>query len=162
MATAASLDLRNVAAHLAYASGDGIELAAANVIRDTAEQIRAKAQTMAPVKTGALKQSINVKYESGMKAIIGPEVPYGVYQEFGTGTRGEFPTGMYQIRPKSPDGRLVFKVNGKWIATKVVNHPGIRPHPYMRPAVTATLGPEMAQQMADAGALVIAHGKIAS
>lgn len=162
MTTAASVDLRNLAANLAYASGTGVELAAANVIRSNAEQIRAKAQTMAPVKTGALRQSITIRYEGGLKAVIGPEVPYGVYQEFGTGTRGEFPTGMYQIRPKSPDRRLVFKVNGKWVAAKVVNHPGIRPHPYMRPAVTATLGPEMTQEMADAGALVITRGKITS
>lgn len=162
MATAVSVDLRNIAANLAYASGTGVELTAANVIRNTAEQIRAKAQALAPVKTGTLRESITIRYDGGLKATVGPEVPYGVYQEFGTGTRGEFPTGMYQIRPKRPDGRLVFKVNGKWVSAKVVNHPGIPPHPYMRPAVTATLGQELAQEMANAGALIVTQGKIAS
>ena len=34
-------------------------------------------------------------------------------------------------RPSNPIGRLVFRVNGKLVFAKKVNHPGNRPNPYL-------------------------------
>lgn len=34
-------------------------------------------------------------------------------------------------RPENPHGRLVFRVNGRLVFAKKVNHPGNRPNPYL-------------------------------
>ncbi len=96
--TAASADLRSLAADLEQASGMGIDRAAAEVVRAAASGIQGQAQQFAPVRTGALRSSIQVTMTGPTSATIGPTVPYGPYQEFGTGTRGEFPGPMYVIR----------------------------------------------------------------
>ncbi len=153
---AGSADIRALAQRLSNASNTGIEKAAADVVRVYAEKVKTLAQTKAPVKNGTLKYSIVVTYVNALKAEIGPSVFYGKYQEFGTGTRGEFPTGMYQIKPKS--GKyLTFKVNGQWVRTKVVNHPGIPARPFMRPALQEALG-DFSEELAKAGALQITKG----
>lgn len=153
--TAASADLTKLSRNLADAQGIAIQNAADEVLHVYAEKVKTIAQSLAPVKTGALQQSIEVGYEPN-KATIGPHVTYGVYQEFGTGERGEFPTGPYTIKPKS--GKyLVFRVNGKVVRAKMVRHPGIKAHPYMRPALEQALG-EMADDLAQRGALLILRG----
>ena len=117
---------------------------------DTAEQIATRMRELAPVKTGALRNSIRIISQPG-KVQIGPfGIPYAAYQEFGTGTRGEFKGHMYEIRPKKAEN-LVFRVNGRWVSTKLVRHPGIPAHPYARPAareVLGNFGPELAQTAA--------------
>jgi HK97 gp10 family phage protein len=153
---AASADLYKLAERLSFASHEGINQAASEVVRTYAERIKTTAQSLAPIKTGALQHSIAIGYEGELKATIGPHVTYGVYQEFGTGTRGEFPTGPYQIKPKK--GKyLTFKINGQWVRVKMVNHPGIPAHPYMRPAVQQVLS-DFADELAQAGALQITKG----
>lgn len=159
MSSAASADLTPIAEALGYSARVGGAKAANLVIRGYAERIRSEAQTMVPVKTGELRDSIEIRYPNIAKAVIGPTKDYGVYQEFGTATRGEFGGAPYIIKPKSPSGVLRFKVNGQWVTAKKVVHPGIPPHPYMRPALQQGLGNELAQDLAQRGALMSVQGK---
>lgn len=153
---ASSVDLRALAQRLDEASRIGIERASVEVVRVYAEKIKNEAQSLAPVKSGRLKYSISIRYVDEKKAIIGPSVFYGAYQEYGTGTRGEFSGSSYTITPKT-GSYLTFQVNGKWVRTKMVRHPGIPASPYMRPAVQNSLG-EFAQELARTGALQITKG----
>lgn len=154
--TAASADLTQLANNLARASGMGIETAAHEVLNRKAEEIRVVAVALAPRRTGRLAASITITWPNKLTAVIGPQAPYGAYQEFGTGSRGEFGGQPYEIRPKK-SSYLVFTVGGKKIFAKKVMHPGIPPHPYMRPAVENALG-DMASEMARTGALLITRG----
>lgn len=119
-------------------------------LQDVGQQIAERMRQLAPVKTGALRNSIRVITQPG-KVTVGPfGIPYAAYQEFGTGTRGEFQGKMYEIRPKRAEN-LVFQINGRWVSTKLVRHPGIPAHPYARPAareVLGNLGAELAQTAA--------------
>lgn len=154
--TAASADLRQLAADLSSASKVGMFRAAADVVRTTATAVQAEARSKAPMRTGKLRNSIQVTYTSPLSASVGPTVPYGPYQEFGTATRGEFPGPMYEIRPVRAS-KLAFKIDGKWVFTKLVKHPGIPPRPYMRPAIQTVLG-KMAPELARTGALLVTKG----
>lgn len=158
-ANAADVDLATLAADLAAASQTGMQVAAERIIKGAAESVQQEAQSLAPLKTGALRDSITIRYVSALKAVVGPSVEYGVYQEFGTGKRGEFPGHMYTIKPKTKK-ILSFTVGGKRVFAKVVNHPGIKPHPFMRPALTRSLGKELAASLADAGLLQITRGAV--
>lgn len=153
--TAASIDLRELAVDLTKA-GDSMEKVAADLIVQVAQQVQQYAQAEAPRKTGQLAMSIRVSWVDRLTADIGPTVPYGVYQEFGTGTRSEFGGEMYEIRPKNKPF-LIFKVNGKTVAAKVVHHPGVPPRPYMRPAAVQAVQP-FAGRLAEKGQLMIVKG----
>jgi phage gpG-like protein len=154
--SAASADLRALAADLANASGQGIQQAAAEVIRSTAVSVQGLAQQYAPVRTGALRDSITISFTSATAADIGPHVPYGPFQEFGTGSRGEFPGSPYLIRPKNAKA-LSFMIDGKRVVTTQVMHPGVRAKAYMRRAIVSALGP-MGDALAEKGALLITRG----
>lgn len=147
--TAATADLTKLSLRLSQ-SKTRVEKTAADLIHGAATEVQALAQSNAPYKTGRLRQSIQVRFETPTKAVIGPSVPYGAYQEFGTGTRGEFKGSEYVIKPKN--GKMLhFKANGKWVSAKIVHHPGIPAHPYMRPAVQKVidqLGPDLAKSVA--------------
>lgn len=155
--TAASADLRELAADLAFASKQGIDKAAVTVIHDIAQRVQQAAIAAAPRKTGKLAASIHITWVDKLKAEIKPTEIYGVFQEFGTATKGEFPSGMYEIRPKSPGGVLVFQVGGKTVFARVVHHPGVKAQPFMRPALVQALEP-FAEQMAAKGQLLITKG----
>jgi len=154
--TAASADLTALAQDLASASGLGIERAAAEVIRDAAHGIQSLAMQYAPVKTGALRASIQASFDGALRVTIGPTVAYGPYQEFGTATRGEFPGPAYTIKPRNA-AALSFISHGKRVVTMKVTHPGVPAKRYMRRAVEVEFGP-VAQRLADAGALIITKG----
>lgn len=157
MADAATADLMSLAADLANASDIGMARAAAQIIQQTAQTVQHEAQALAPIKSGRLRSSISIRYPNPLEAVIGPQVEYGKYQEFGTGERGEFPGKAYTIKPKSPGGLLVFKVGGKTVYARVVHHRGIPPHPFMRPALEKALG-DLAGDLAEKGALLITKG----
>jgi len=157
MANAATADLVSLAADLSAASGDSLMISAEKIIKDAAQKIQATAQANAPFKSGKLRASIRIRYVGPLTAIIGPSVDYGVYQEFGTGTRGEFPTGVYEIRPRNAKV-LSWTSNGKRRFAKVVHHPGIKPHPFMRPAFEQVLGDDVVSALADAGLAAITRG----
>jgi HK97 gp10 family phage protein len=156
--SAAAADLTRLAADLSAASGQTMMESAQQIIQQAAQQVQAEAQTRAPVKSGRLRDSISIKYPGPFQAVIGPNVNYAVYQEFGTGTRGEFPTAMYEIKPKKPGGVLAFTVNGTKVFTRKVRHPGIKARPFMRPAFQAALGKELVDQMLAAGTAAIVKG----
>lgn len=46
--------------------------------------IQARAQSMAPVKTGTLRRSITTQFPTDLSAVVGPSVHYGIFLEFGT------------------------------------------------------------------------------
>lgn len=156
--SAASADLSSLAADLAAASDKGMFVSAQEIIRTAAVRIQHEAQTRAPVKSGRLKESISVRYTGPLSAVIGPSVHYAPYQEYGTGERGEFPTGAYEIKPKKAGGVLVFKVNGKTVYARKVRHPGIKARPFMRPAFEAVIGKDLLAKLADAGLAAITKG----
>lgn len=144
---AAFADVSQLAADLHKASGQHTHDAAAGLIRSAASQIQSVAQEMAPKRTGALASSITVRFAGPLTAVIGPTEFYGVFQEFGT-------KGPYTIKPKRPDGYLVFEVNGTKVFARQVTHPGIRAHPFMRPATQQVID-NMTGDMADTGVQLI-------
>lgn len=156
MTSAATVELRALAEDLTKA-GDSVERTAAELIASVAAQVQANAAARAPRKTGKLASSITVVWEDRLTAVISPTMHYGVFVEFGTGSRGEFPTGSYQIKPKKPGSVLVFKVGDKTVFARSVTHPGIKAQPFMRPAALDALGP-FADRLAKEGALAITQG----
>lgn len=53
--------------------------------------IQARAQSMAPVKTGTLRRSITTQFPTDLSAVVGPSVRYGLYVEMGTRRMGARP-----------------------------------------------------------------------
>ena len=158
MATvAASAEISGLANDLAKISGGTIEKTAAVLISNTAQQIVHEAQARAPVDTGKLQSSIHATWNNPLSVSIGPGVLYGVFQEFGTGAKGEFGGQMYEIRPKKKGGVLVFKVNGKTVVTRLVRHPGVKAQPYMRPAFEYVMKDFM-DKLLDEGSVQITKG----
>jgi hypothetical protein len=131
---AAVADLTKLSADLNKAARDA-DITVEQVMLNIAEMIQTEMKRLARVKTGRLRDSIRIKTMPG-RIEIGPEgVDYAVYIEYGTGSKGEFPTGPYEIHPKRPGGSLVFKINDKTVHARMVIHPGIRPFPFARPAL---------------------------
>jgi HK97 gp10 family phage protein len=80
--------------------------------------IQQRAQELAPVDTGALRDSITVEIDDSGKTVVGtvgPHVDYAAYVEFGTGKAGA-----------SSPGAGAGPYNPNW--------PGMPAQPYMRPA----------------------------
>ncbi len=65
-------------------SGDKLQ----NALAAAGEVVRADAVDNCPVDTGRLKGSITSAVE-GNSAVIGTNVEYGIYVEFGTGSKGD-------------------------------------------------------------------------
>lgn len=79
----------------------------------------------APVKSGKLRDGISIEKSPGYRH-IGPNynlTPYATFVSEGT--------EPHVIEPKKPDGVLAFKVHGRMVFTKKVNHPGTKPNPYI-------------------------------
>lgn len=53
------------------------------------ELVRAEAAANCPVDTGKLRQSIVVEDAGGNAVLVGTNVEYGIYVEFGTGSKGD-------------------------------------------------------------------------
>ena len=98
------------------------------VLIQVSNHILAEMESRVPVKTGQLRTSLAVRVEAD-KVIIGPNTPYAGYVEFGT--------KPHVIKPKNPDGVLVFKVGGTTVYARKVNHPGTQAQPYVLPAFEA-------------------------
>jgi len=82
-------------------------------------------QNRAAVDTGDMKNSVKQHIvEASMEKIeddVGPEAPYAIYQEFGTGIYAEAGNG------RKTSWRYVDR-NGNWHTTQ-----GNKPHPFVRP-----------------------------
>lgn len=148
-------DITELVEDLAEISGKRPEEIAGNIFQTMGHEIMAKARAKAPVKTGKLRDSISYEVRKN-QLIVGPHVPYAPYMEFGTASRGEFGGRPYVIKAKNKP-LLVFKVDGKWVSKKEITHPGVAPHPFMRPAVEDTMG-DLADKLAERGALMITKG----
>lgn len=61
-----------------------VEGLAGQVVRKTAHDVQADAQTRAPVDTGALRSSIRAAPRGPLAAEVSPSVNYSHYVEFGT------------------------------------------------------------------------------
>lgn len=157
--TVATADLTALATRLRKAH-QGVAEASEQLLDETATSVYELMLQLAPVDTGRLKASIRIVAAPGIRT-IGPQgVDYATFQEFGTGIRGEFPTKTYIIRPRDENGTLTFQIDGRWVSTKEVRHPGIPPNPFVRPAAHQSLD-SLEQRYEQMGAGLITGRKIA-
>ncbi len=133
------------------------------VMTPTIEEMTGRLRERAPYKTGTYRRSIMWERDAtGWTA--GTESQLGPWLEFGTGIRGEFPTKIYEIRPKYKKalrwkreltplevflglrGRLgVQHKELSWgsksskthsdVFAQVVRHPGMKSSPHFRPTL---------------------------
>jgi HK97 gp10 family phage protein len=93
-----SIDTSEVRALAVGLRGAGKRVGArsATALRKAAHDIESDAKLLAPVDTGALKNSISTTITGdgrgwSMTAEIGPTVDYGIHQEYGTSTQSGTP-----------------------------------------------------------------------
>ena len=105
-------------------------------LETTARQVMKRAKILAPVDTGRLRASIRIESRRllTLRSVytIGSDVSYAPYVNDGT--------RPHQIRPKSPGGVLRFRVGGRIVYAKVVNHPGTRARPFLDDALRQVAG----------------------
>ncbi len=108
-----------------------------------------QAKANAPVDTGRLRASIHNKVEdvsNGVIGRIGPNVSYGAYMEFGTGTQSDGPGGR-RGRHFPPSGALNVWAGrhgfgpgaGYLVARAIGRRGGLKPRRYLRRALQGKL-----------------------
>lgn len=113
----------------AYDFEDEYLRAVKRVIAETAVLIQTQAQALAPFDEGALKRSIEIKFDAnGLKAEVIVGVEYAVYLEFGSG-----------IYAESGNGRSTPWVYWSDKLNRYVYTRGIRSQPFFRPAFEQAL-----------------------
>lgn len=95
------------------------------LLEEAALTVASEAKKTAPKRTGFLAASIGYRVLRG-SAEVAATAPYASYVEYGTK-----PHMIYPKRVKV----LIFRVGGKTIFSKRVQHPGSSPQPFMRRAV---------------------------
>lgn len=128
-----------------------------NIFQDIGSRMVEEAKKRAPRKSGKLAQSINYQVKNGNQLIVGSDLEYAMFQEFGTASRGEFPGQPYKIRPKKAGGKLVFKIGDKTIRTREVTHPGVPARPYIRTAALEVMEP-MLEKLSERSQAFIVKG----
>ncbi len=96
-----------------------------SVLRRHAEAAASTASRLAPKRTGRLAASIRYRREGEMSYSVGSELRYAPFVEYGT--------KPHLIRPVSAKV-LAFTVGAAKVFAKVVNHPGSKERPFLRPA----------------------------
>lgn len=132
MSSVASADIYSLA-NAMRESAQNSEITTQDVLLHSANYLKAEMESLVPVRTGRLKQSIQIRVQ-GMAITIGPDTPYAGYVEFGT--------KPHEIRAKNAKA-LSFFVGGRRVTVKSVHHPGTKAKPFVRPAFDAwvdTLG----------------------
>ena len=130
MGAVGSADISRLADALRQ-TADQSQVTTQQVLVQASNQILAEMESRVPELTSELRTSLQIKVEPD-RVTIGPNeniAPYGGYVEFGT--------KAHTIRPKTPGGVLVFKMNGKTVYTKKERHPGTKAQPFVRPAFEA-------------------------
>jgi len=94
-------------------------------LRKALLEVKNRVKTTAPVDKGNLKNN-NYIEQKGFAGIVYNTMEYAPDVEYGT--------KPHVILPKNKS-YLAFKINGKWVRTKKVNHPGTKPQPFYRPAL---------------------------
>jgi phage gpG-like protein len=87
------------------------------VKKDATKRLKGEEGSRRHYITGTLAKSIYNKVVQSMERIVGTGLEYAKYIEFGT--------RPHIIQPKTKP-YLKFKVNGQWVTTKLVNHPGFK------------------------------------
>lgn len=121
----------NIAAMFADPAGP-----VAEIVRDRGERVRDMARLMAPVDTGALRDSIRADLEhDGVSYVshVGSDLEYAIWVEMGTGLFG---THRRRIRPKRAKA-LRWESGGQVIYAASTR--GMRAQPYLRPALSAVM-----------------------
>lgn len=105
-------------------------------LETTSRQVMNRAKILAPVDTGRLRASIRIESRRllSLRSVytIGSDVFYAPMVHDGT--------RPHQIRPKSAGGVLRFRMGGRVVYAKVVNHPGTRARPFLDDAVRQIAG----------------------
>lgn len=131
---AASVQLYALAKDLSAASGQAFTMVAGTLVLSATQQTLTYAQAYAPRRTGALASSFGTSV-AGLTGSVWNTKRYSTYNEFGTGTRGEFPGKPIVITPKRAKYLKFTTRDGRVVYTKRVVSPGMAPRPFMRPAV---------------------------
>jgi HK97 gp10 family phage protein len=132
----ASADITKLAEALRSAAKNA-EITTNQVMVESANFLVTEMEIRVPVDTGELRESIGVQVQPG-RVVVGPTAAHATYVEYGT--------KPHIIEPKNKKA-LAFKVNGKTVIVKRVQHPGTKAQPFVRPAFDAwveTLGPAVA------------------
>lgn len=123
MSSVASADINKLADALRD-SADAAPETTQDVLVSAANYIKADMESRVPVRTGRLKQSIQIKVLND-KVVIGPNTEYAAYVEFGT---------KPHVIEAKPGNTLSWMGPGGRQFAKKVNHPGTKAQPYVRPA----------------------------
>lgn len=126
MTSVASADIERLAQALRE-SGKMSDPTTFNVLRDSANYLKAEMEARVPVRTGRLRQSIAIREQSN-SITVGPDTEYAEFVEFGT--------RPHVIKPKNKKA-LAFMAGGQMVVVKQVNHPGTKAKPFVRPAFEA-------------------------
>lgn len=96
----------------------------------TAQSLQGNMVIEAPIDTGRLRGSIQFPEKvASLKYAISINARYWEWLQFGT--------PPYVIKPRTKKV-LRFEVNGKVVFAKFVNHPGIKPNPFIDRAIDKT------------------------
>ena len=95
-----------------------------NAIKKSALRIQSLSQKSAPVNTGALRQSIQSRFEP-LRGIVEAMAKYAIYVHEGTRPHDIFPKNKMALA----------NVRKGQFFGKHVKHPGTRPNPFMRKSV---------------------------
>lgn len=110
--------------------------AASAIVHEMGREVATLAYKYAPKKSGALARSIGIEYGDRTARVVA-RAPHAVFIEFGTWSHNVIDPkpGTYTIRPKRPGGSLRFTTSeGNVVFAKKVEHPGIKPQPFLGPA----------------------------
>jgi len=124
-------DLDDVAARLNEAALS-VPKRSGEVIQRAARDIQTQARQRVPTRSGArLRESIEVEDVDDLTSAVGPTAFYGHIVEGGA-------------RPHEITGAPLAWPEG--VFTSRVSHPGVKPHPYLEPALEAVL-PGLIQEL---------------
>lgn len=90
---------------------------ASEALLQTAADIVDITKQLAPVDTGALKQSYGAEPVSSTHVLVGSDLDYSVYQEFGTENMPAQP----HLVPAFAQGEAIFRKRLQEAANKVIN-----------------------------------------
>lgn len=149
-------ELDEFLADLDIAAGTTAGEVATQVIHSMGDEVASLGAKYAPRDTGELASSIAV-YKGPLEARVKAEAPHAAYVEFGTWSHSviEPKSGTYTIEPKKKGGVLRFTAgDGKTVYTRKVEHPGIKPNPFMEKATNEILE-KFQDQIGNVGVILI-------
>lgn len=105
---------------------DEIDEAIDRGTRKTALQVERAAKKNAPVDSGELRADIGTTPLGKAEYAVGTTKKYAPSVEYGSDPHPITPNGPYPLR---------FQVNGEWVVTDKVEHPGTPMQAFLRPAL---------------------------